>query len=80
MLGYPVQWHEYEMPHSLCPEELDHIGAFLRKCWSEACAFRAFRAEPQRRRGAEDAQRKDKRQTSVQSLHAPRCPQQPGVR
>jgi phospholipase/carboxylesterase len=30
-LGYPVQWHEYEMPHSLCPEELDHIGAFLRE-------------------------------------------------
>jgi phospholipase/carboxylesterase len=26
-----VQWHEYEMPHSLCPEELDHIGAFLRE-------------------------------------------------
>ena len=30
-LGYPVQWHEYEMPHSVCPEELDHIGAFLRE-------------------------------------------------
>jgi phospholipase/carboxylesterase len=30
-LGYPVQWHEYEMPHALCPEELDHIGAFLRE-------------------------------------------------
>ena len=30
-LGYPVQWHEYEMPHSLCHEELDHIGAFLRE-------------------------------------------------
>jgi phospholipase/carboxylesterase len=29
-LGYPVQWHEYEMPHALCPEELEHIGAFLR--------------------------------------------------
>ena len=30
-LGYPVQWHEYEMPHALCPEELEHIGAFLRE-------------------------------------------------
>jgi phospholipase/carboxylesterase len=29
-LGYPVQWHEYEMPHAVCPEELQHIGAFLR--------------------------------------------------
>ncbi len=28
-LGYPVQWHEYEMPHAVCPEELQHIGAFL---------------------------------------------------
>lgn len=29
-LGYPVQWHEYEMPHSVCPEEIEQIGAFLR--------------------------------------------------
>jgi len=29
-LGYPVQWHEYDMPHSVCPEEIEHIGAFLR--------------------------------------------------
>lgn len=30
-LGYPVEWHEYEMPHAVCPEELQHIGAFLRR-------------------------------------------------
>jgi phospholipase/carboxylesterase len=30
-LGYPVQWHEYDMPHSVCPEEIARIGAFLRE-------------------------------------------------
>jgi phospholipase/carboxylesterase len=30
-LGYPVQWREYGMPHSVCPEELAAIGAWLRK-------------------------------------------------
>jgi phospholipase/carboxylesterase len=34
-LGYPVQWHEYEMPHAVCPEELQHIGAFLRQVLAE---------------------------------------------
>ena len=29
-LGYPVQWHVYPMPHSVCPEEIAHISAFLR--------------------------------------------------
>jgi phospholipase/carboxylesterase len=28
-LGYVVEWHEYEMPHSVCPEEIDAIGAWL---------------------------------------------------
>jgi len=28
--GYPVEWHEYEMPHSVCLEEISAIGAFLR--------------------------------------------------
>lgn len=28
--GYAVQWHDYRMPHSVCPEEIDHIGAWLR--------------------------------------------------
>jgi phospholipase/carboxylesterase len=28
-LGYPVEWHEYPMPHSVCPQELADIAAFL---------------------------------------------------
>ena len=28
-LGYPVEWHEYPMPHSVCAEELADIGAWL---------------------------------------------------
>ena len=30
-LGYPVEWHEYSMPHSVCPEEVDDIQAWLLK-------------------------------------------------
>ncbi len=30
-LGYPVEWHEYMMPHSVCPEEIDDIGNWLRR-------------------------------------------------
>jgi phospholipase/carboxylesterase len=29
-LGYAVAWREYRMPHSVCPEELADIGAWLR--------------------------------------------------
>ncbi|OZI77505.1 alpha/beta hydrolase [Bordetella genomosp. 12] len=29
-LGYAVQWHSYPMPHSVCLEEVQDIGAFLR--------------------------------------------------
>ena len=29
--GYAVEWHEYEMPHSICEEEIRHIAAFLRR-------------------------------------------------
>jgi len=28
-LGYPVQWREYEMPHSVCEEELRDVAAWL---------------------------------------------------
>ena len=28
-LGYPVEWHEYPMPHSVCPDEIADISAFL---------------------------------------------------
>ncbi|MGE8357666.1 MAG: alpha/beta hydrolase, partial [Microvirgula sp.] len=27
--GYPLQWHSYPMPHTVCPEELDDIADFL---------------------------------------------------
>jgi phospholipase/carboxylesterase len=30
-LGYAVAWHEYPMPHSVGPKELDDIGAWLRR-------------------------------------------------
>ncbi len=29
--GHPVEWHAYPMPHSVCPQEVDDIGAWLRK-------------------------------------------------
>jgi phospholipase/carboxylesterase len=29
--GYPVEWHAYPMPHSVCPQELLDIAAWLRK-------------------------------------------------
>ncbi len=28
-LGYKVEWHTYRMPHSVCPEEIGHLSAFL---------------------------------------------------
>lgn len=28
-LGYPLQWHEYNMPHSVCPEEIRDIADWL---------------------------------------------------
>jgi phospholipase/carboxylesterase len=30
-LGYPVQWQTYAMQHSVLPEEIGHIAAFLRR-------------------------------------------------
>jgi len=30
-LGYPVEWHEYAMPHSVCAEEIEAVGRWLRK-------------------------------------------------
>jgi phospholipase/carboxylesterase len=27
--GYPVEWHTYPMPHSVCPPEIGHIAEFL---------------------------------------------------
>jgi len=28
--GYAVDWHTYPMPHSVCPQEIQDIGRFLR--------------------------------------------------
>jgi phospholipase/carboxylesterase len=28
-LGYPVEWHAYPMPHSVCAPEIDDISRFL---------------------------------------------------
>ncbi len=30
-LGYAIEWHEYMMPHSVCEEEIDDIGDWLRR-------------------------------------------------
>lgn len=30
-LGYPVEWHEYMMAHSVCQEEVDDIGAWMKR-------------------------------------------------
>jgi phospholipase/carboxylesterase len=30
-LGYPVEWHAYPMPHSVCPQEIEDISTFLRR-------------------------------------------------
>ncbi len=30
-LGYELEWHQYMMQHSLCQEEVDDIGAWLKK-------------------------------------------------
>ena len=29
--GYAVEWHEYPMPHSVSPEELDDIGTWFKR-------------------------------------------------
>ena len=28
-MGYPIDWYEYSMPHSVSPEEVDDIGAWF---------------------------------------------------
>jgi len=28
-LGYVIQWHSYPMEHSVCPEEIRHIGSWI---------------------------------------------------
>jgi phospholipase/carboxylesterase len=28
-LGYPIQWHDYLMEHTLCVEEIEHLSTFI---------------------------------------------------
>jgi phospholipase/carboxylesterase len=37
--GYRVEWHDYPMPHSVCPEELMHIRRWLLACWTGSDAL-----------------------------------------
>lgn len=30
-LGYDIEWHTYPMPHAVCAEEVEAIGAFLQR-------------------------------------------------
>jgi phospholipase/carboxylesterase len=30
-LGYAVEWHEYRMPHAVCPEEIWDVSGWLRR-------------------------------------------------
>ncbi|MCY7369835.1 MAG: prolyl oligopeptidase family serine peptidase [Polaromonas sp.] len=30
-LGYTVEWRDYPMAHSVCPEEIDHLAQWLRR-------------------------------------------------
>ena len=30
-LGYPVEWHRYNMPHAVCPEQISDIAGWLRQ-------------------------------------------------
>ena len=30
-LGYAVEWRQYPMPHSVCPEEIEDVGEWLRR-------------------------------------------------
>ncbi len=34
-LGYTLEWHQYPMPHSVCLEEIQAIGAWLRKAMAQ---------------------------------------------
>ena len=34
-MGYPMEWHEYPMPHSVSPEEVDEIGRWFQRVLGE---------------------------------------------
>ena len=33
-LGYQVEWHDYPMPHTVCPQEIDDIGEWFRRIFA----------------------------------------------
>ena len=35
-LGYGIEWHEYPMQHSVCPEEIDDLNRWLLKVLATA--------------------------------------------
>ena len=30
-MGHPVEWHSYPMQHAVCPEEIGHLSAWMKK-------------------------------------------------
>jgi phospholipase/carboxylesterase len=36
--GYPVEWHTWPMPHSVCAEEVEALGAFLTRIYGGSAA------------------------------------------
>lgn len=32
-LGFSIEWHEYPMPHAVCPEEIADISRWLTRCY-----------------------------------------------
>lgn len=30
-MGHAVEWHSYPMPHAVCPQEIEHLSAWLKK-------------------------------------------------
>jgi len=37
-MGFQVEWHEYDMPHAVCREEVEQIGAWLRRTLEKRAA------------------------------------------
>jgi phospholipase/carboxylesterase len=33
-MGYPVEWHDYVMAHSVCVEEIEHMSQFIQRCFA----------------------------------------------
>lgn len=34
-MGYPIEWHDYLMEHSVCIEEIDHISVFINSLFNQ---------------------------------------------